>query len=232
MQLPLGTFFNILLIIIGGIIGLFFKSNLSEKLNEIIFQVIALFTIMLGIKMSLAAEGEIIILIGTLIGTVLGYKLDLQSKFEGFADRIKNLFKLKNKGFSEGLIFAFIFFCIGPVTILGALNEGIDSDRTLIYTKSIMDGVTSIFFCSVMGYGVIFSTIPMLIFQGGITVLAIYIAPYLDDFSRSTISGLGGLMMFALALNMLNLKKISLENMLPSIPLVVLLSYMYNNLFI
>ncbi len=232
MQLPLGTLFNMLLIIIGGSIGLIFKSNLSEKLNEVIFQVIALFTILLGIKMSVAAEGEILILFGTLVGTIIGYKLDLKTKFEGFANRIKNLFKLKNQGFSEGMIFAFIFFCVGPVTLLGALNEGIDSDRTLIYTKSIMDGVTSIFFCSAMGYGVIFSIIPMLIFQGGITVLAIYIAPYLDDFTRSSIAGLGGLMMFALALNMLNLKKISLENMLPAIPVVVILSYIYNNLLI
>ncbi len=232
MQLPIGTFFNIILILIGGAIGLLFKNSLSQKINDIIFQVIALFAIVLGIKMVVPAEGEIIILIATLLGTIIGYKLNLQQRFDGLANQIKNLFGLKKKGFSEGLIFAFILFCVGPVTILGALNEGLESDRTLIYTKSIMDGVTSIFLCSAMGYGVIFSTIPMLIFQGGITVLAIYIAPFLDDFARNAISGLGGLMLFALALNMLKLKKISLENMLPAIPLVIIFSYIYNNFLI
>ncbi len=228
MQLPIGTFFNMLLIIIGGSIGLIFKHKLSQKINDVIFQVIALFTIVLGIKMVLPAQGEILILFAALLGTVIGYKLDLESKFDGLANKMKKIFRLQNQGFSEGLIFAFILFCVGPVTMLGALNEGLESDRTLIYTKSIMDGVTSIFLCSAMGYGVIFSIIPMLIFQGGITVLAIYIAPFLDGFARDAVSGLGGLMMFALALNMLNLKKISLENMLPSIPLVVLLAYLYN----
>lgn len=232
MQLPIGTFYNIILIIIGGTIGLFFKQSLSEKLNEVIFQVIALFTIVLGIKMVTEAQGEIVILFGTLLGTVIGYKLDLKTKFEGLADRTKSLFKLKDQQFSEALIFAFILFCIGPVTFLGALNEGLEGDRTLIITKGIMDGVTSIFLCSAMGYGVIFSGLPMLIFQGGITVLAIYIAPYLIEFSRDAISGLGGLMMFALALNMLKLKKISLENMLPSIPIVLIMSYLYYQYFV
>ena len=140
---------------------------------------------------------------------------------------MKKRIPIKNERFTEGLITTFILFCVGSLTIVGALEEGLRGDPTLLYTKSVLDGFSSIVFASVYGIGVLFSAFPLIIFQGGITLLAGKLEPYLTDTVVNQLSATGGILIIGLGFNLLEIQNLKITNFLPALILIIFLSLVF-----
>jgi len=220
----LGTIVNVIAIIFGSMVGLLIKSRIPERVNIIIFQVIGLFVITLGITMAIKTTNYLILVFSLLIGSVLGELLDLEKYLEKLSLNLKNKLKSSNDKFSEGFITATFIFCIGPMAILGSIEEGIGNYPSLLFAKSILDGVASIALSSALGIGVIFSSIPLLLYQGGITIFASYVSKYLSDALIIELTAVGGVLLLGLGMNLAEIKKIRVASMLPSLIIVVILS--------
>lgn len=223
----LGTIVNVIAIIFGSMIGLLIKSRIPERVNIIIFQVIGLFVITLGITMAIKTTNYLILVFSLLIGSVLGELLDLEKYLEKLSLNLKNKLKSSNDKFSEGFITATLIFCIGPMAILGSIEEGIGNYPSLLFAKSILDGVASIALSSALGIGVIFSSIPLLLYQGGITIFASYVSKYLSDALIIELTAVGGVLLLGLGMNLAEIKKIRVASMLPSLIIVVILSHYF-----
>ena len=221
MILPLGSIVNALSVIIGSIIGIYFGSFLSEKIRKAIFQIIGLFTLALGMQMSLKTNQFLILLVSLIIGTIIGESLSIEKGIESLSNKLKIKLQSENKLFSEGLITAFLLYCVGSMTFVGSIEEGIHQDRTLMYTKSLMDGITSILLASSFGTGVLFSAIPLLIFQSALTLGAHYFESYLHPELITEISAVGGVIIIGIGLNILEITKIKVSNMLPALLLII-----------
>tara|TARA_B100000282_G_C31621381_1_gene439548 strand:+ start:72 stop:773 length:702 start_codon:yes stop_codon:yes gene_type:complete len=221
MILPLGSIVNALSVIIGSIIGIYFGSFLSEKIRKAVFQIIGLFTLALGMQMSLKTNQFLILLVSLITGTIIGESLSIEKSIESLSNKLKIKLQSENKLFSEGLITAFLLYCVGSMTFVGSIEEGIHQDRTLMYTKSLMDGITSILLASSFGTGVLFSAIPLLIFQSALTLGAHYFESYLHPELITEISAVGGVIIIGIGLNILEITKIKVSNMLPALLLII-----------
>ena len=226
--IPLGSIVNAISVIVGSLIGIGFRNFLPKPVRDIIFQVIGLFTLALGIKMFLETEKFIIFILSLTLGAILGEKLNIEEKINTLGGKIKSISNKKNEKFAEGLVTAFILYCVGSMTFLGAIEEGINQDRTLLYTKSLMDGITSIFLASSFGLGVLVSAIPLFIFQSILTYASLYCEPYLDSGIMNEISAIGGILLLGTSINILKFNKIKVSNMVPSLFLVVPLYILFS----
>lgn len=227
MNIPVGTFINTFSVILGGSLGILIKNSLPEKYKKIIFQGIGLFTILLGISMAIPFPNPLIIIFSILIGGLIGVLINLEERLDNLSSILKKKLNLKDSKFNEGLITAFLIYCIGSMTILGAINEGISGDNSLLITKSVLDGFTSIALASTFGIGVIFSVIPMLIFQGGLTLLASFFGNFFTESLIQYLTSTGGILILGIGINLLELKKISVLNLLPSLIVVVVLFLLF-----
>ncbi len=223
MAFPIGTLINIVAVVIGSTIGLLFRNTLKEKYKQIVFQAIGLFTIVLGISMAVEMKNPLIVIFAIIIGGLIGELINLDIFFDSFAEQIKNKLHLKEQKFTEGLITAFLLFCIGSMTILGSIQEGIDGDNSLLITKSVLDGFSSIALASTFGIGVLFSIVPMLIFQGGLTILASLVGEFVPVDLISYLSAIGGILILGIGINLLEIKKIKVINLLPSLIIVIVI---------
>jgi len=221
MILPIGSIVNALAVVLGSLIGLGFGTFLPEAIRKIIFQMIGLFTLILGVKMAMESNNLLVLLLSLIIGAIIGEIIHIEKRLERLSNLIKAKFKSKNELFSEGLITAFLLYCIGSLTFVGAIEEGIHQDRTLLYTKSMMDGITSILLASTLGSGVLVSAIPLLIFQSLLTWGAYSFEPYLQEAMITEISAVGGVLILTLGLNILDIQKIKVSNLLPAILIVI-----------
>ena len=230
MRLPLATFINMLTVSIGSLIGLALHQVIPPNMETIVFQAIGLGTLVIGISMSLKIpDGYILVFIFSLIiGGLVGELLGVEAWLLHMGDMLKSWFSIGEERFTEGLVTAFLLFCVGSMTIVGAIEEGIRAKRELLLIKSTLDGFTSIALASTYGVGVWFSIIPMLIFQGGTTVLAAYLQTFFTDRIIAMLSATGGVLIIAVSINMLQLGKIRLENLLPAIILVVLITWVWD----
>jgi uncharacterized membrane protein YqgA involved in biofilm formation len=222
-----GTLINAGAVIIGSIFGLILHSRLPEKLTKTAFYGVGLFTIILGIMMALKTTNLIFIIISIVIGSIIGEIIDIDKWINNFGEILKKKFKDKNDRFSEGFITAFLLYCMGSMTILGAIEEGLGGIPNLLITKSILDGFSSIVLAATMGIGVLFSFIPLIIFQGGLTLLASNMQNILTASIINELSAVGGILLLGLGITILDIKKIKILNMLPSLIIVVVLTYFF-----
>ncbi len=223
----IGTIVNVIAIILGSLLGLLIKSKIPEKVNKIIFQVIGLFTITLGITMAIKTNNSLVLVFSLIIGSVIGEILDIDKYLENLSLILKNKLKSSNDKFSEGFITATLIYCIGPMAVLGSLEEGLGNSPNLLLVKSVLDGVASIALSSALGIGVIFSSIPLFLYQGGITLFASYVSKYLSDAIIVELSAVGGILLLGLGMNIAEIKKFKVVNMLPSLIIVVIISYFF-----
>lgn len=224
MPFPLGTLINVSTVILGSLFGLFLKRGIPERFKSILFQSIGLFTLMIGINMVIKVKNPLVIVFSLILGGILGEWLRFGERLESLSAKLKNIFKSRDQNFSQGLLTAFLIFCVGSMTLVGAIDEGLRNDSSLLLTKSILDGFVSISLASSFGIGVLFSVIPLFIFQYGITLIAFVsqdlFSPYLID----QLTALGGALIIGLGIVLLNLKEIKVTNLLPSILILVLLT--------
>ena len=228
-NLPLGTIINVGTIVVGSLLGLFLKQFFTEGMEAIIFQALGLGTILIGLKMSLKLpDGYMLICIFSLVlGGIFGELVHLDEVILGLSEGLKSLSGSSDSSFSEGLITAFLLFCIGSMTIVGAIEEGLNQKRELLIVKSTLDGFSSIALAATLGGGVLFSIVPLLIFQGGLTLSARKLKPIFDQTTIDVLSSVGGILIIGISINLLKLGEINLENLLPSLVLAIILSKLY-----
>ena len=220
-----GTLINIIAVIIGSGIGLFLKTKLPKKIVLTVFQGLGLFTLFLGFVMAMKTGSYLILVFSLVIGGIIGEALDIEKFTERKADALKKKIKFGGDKFSEGMLTAFLLYCMGSMTILGALEEGMNNDSALLITKSVMDGFSSIALASAFGIGVAFSVIPMLIFQGGLTLLAMYFGEFIDVIIVNELTAVGGILLIGLGINILDIKKIKVFNLFPALIIAVILAW-------
>jgi uncharacterized membrane protein YqgA involved in biofilm formation len=223
----IGTLVNAGAVIAGGIVGMLLNKSLHDRYKTIYFQAVGLFTLAIGISMVYNMQ-HILIVVGILaIGSLLGEWMNLEKGAERVSLYLKTKFRIGNDCFSEGLITAFLLYCIGSMTILGAIQEGTGGSSDLLLTKSLMDGFSSILLASAFGVGVIASAIPLLIFQGGLTLLAMYASSFFSPQIIQGLTSVGGILLIGLGINILEIKKLRIMNMLPALLVVILLLYLF-----
>ncbi|MCD7935692.1 MAG: DUF554 domain-containing protein [Tannerellaceae bacterium] len=229
-----GTLANSGAIFVGGCIGLLIHSHLPEKMVKIIFQGIGLFTLVMGINMGLTAEHTILVLLSLISGSILGEAIDLDKQFRRFSEFVKQKTKRGNgedatgdNRFTEGFVTASMLFCIGSLSILGAIEDGTGKTPHLLFTKSIMDGISSIALGSTFGIAIVFSSVPVLLYQGGITLSAAFFMQYMSESMIADMTATGGILLIGLSIRILEIKPLRVTNMLPSILIIVLLSYFF-----
>lgn len=220
----IGTVINVIAVIIGSIVGLTFRSKVPQRLINIAFVGIGIFTMVLGIQMAISSEKQLFLVFSLIIGSIIGELLDLDKGLITVSEWVKKKLNSDNDRFTDGLITAFLLFCMGSLTILGAIEAGITGNIDLLKTKSLMDGFAAVALSSTLGIGVLFSVIPLLLYQGALTLLASGLQQYLTDPMIRELSAVGGILLIALALNILEIKKIKVTNMLPS--LIIILIFM------
>jgi uncharacterized protein len=219
-----GTLINVGTVLLGSAIGLLIRSRLPERYTKVMFQVFGLFTIFLGVKMALATNNIMVMIFSLLVGTLLGEWWNLEKGMDRLANYIKRKVRSKNERFTEGFVTAFLVFCMGSMTILGAIEEGLGDRPNLLLTKSLMDGFSSMALASALGIGVAFSVIPLLLYQGGLTLFAGYLSEVLSPDVVAEVSAVGGILLMGLGFVLLDVKKIRVMNMLPSLIIVVFLA--------
>lgn len=231
-KLPIGTFINMATVIVGSLIGVSLQQVFPDNIQTVIFQAIGLSSILIGIQMSLKVpDGYLLILIFSMIlGGIIGEVIHLDSWLNSMGDQLKEIIAVDDSRFTEGLVTAFLLFCIGSMTIVGAIEEGLRGKRELLMIKSTLDGITAIAFASTYGIGVLFSIIPMLILQGGMTILAKQLERFFTNVIIAQLSAAGGLLIIAIGFRLLDIGQINIENLLPALLVVVLLSWAYESL--
>lgn len=223
----IGTLVNAAAVIAGGTIGMLFNKNMPERIKSIYFQAVGLFTLAIGISMVYNMQHILIVVSSLAIGALLGEWLNLEEGAERLSNYLKTKFRIGSEKFSEGFITAFLLYCIGSMTILGAIQEGTGGSSDLLLTKSLMDGFSSIVLASAFGFGVLVSAIPLLVFQGSITLLAMYASSFFTPEIIHGLSNVGGILLMGLAINILEIKKLRIMNMLPALIVVALLLWWF-----
>ena len=214
----IGTIINAGAVIVGSGMGLLLKKGLPEKYTTIYFQAVGLFTLILGIQMSMKITEPLLIVLSLIAGGLTGELFKLEERMNSFGDYLKSKFKRGNERFTEGLVTAFLLFCMGSMSILGPVEEGLTGNVSdLLKAKSLMDGISALLLASALGIGVLFSTVPLLIYQGGITLLVMLIGKNIPEQYINEITVIGGVLLIGLALDILNVKKLRILNMLPSL---------------
>lgn len=220
----LGAFINAILILLGGFIGRLFR-NIPDKMKDTVMSIIGLAVAVLGIQMGMESDHFVIIIVSLVIGALVGEWLDLDKQFNRFGKWVESLFGAKSNGsIAEGFVTASLIFVIGSMAIVGALDSGLRNDHNILFTKGIIDGFASLILASTLGIGVLLSAVPVFFYEATISLAAEFISSYIPkaalDLFIQEMTATGGIMIVAIGLNITNLTKIRVANLLPSIIIV------------
>lgn len=224
----LGVIVNTVTVIIGSIIGLMFKKGIPKRFTEAIMTGIGLCTIYIGISGTLKGKNTLILIISIVIGAIIGTWIDIDKRIMTLGEWIGKRFKSSSDNsisVAEGFVTGSLLFCIGAMTIVGSLNAGLNGDNTMLFTKSMLDLISSAMLSVSLGIGVLFSATFVLIFQGSIVLLAQFLQPILTNSAINEITCAGSLMILALGLNIIGVTKIKIANYLPAIIIVPILCW-------
>ena len=221
----LGTIVNSIAVIVGCLVGLVVKGRLTEKISTTIMNGLALCTLYIGISGALNGGDTLIMIISVAIGALLGEIIDIDKWLNKLGYYLESKFKGKkenNISIAEGFITSSLLFCVGAMAIVGSLESGLKGNHDTLFTKSILDGISSSIFTSSLGIGVIFSAVTVLVYQGAITLGAGLLSGVLSTTVITNMSAVGGLLIIGLGLNMLGITKVKIANLLPAIFLPIL----------
>ncbi len=220
----LGVLVNTGAVIAGGAIGLLLKKGIPQRLADIIMKAVALSVIYIAVTGLSEGDNTLVLILSLIIGAVIGQLIDLDGKLNRLGDSLQNRFKSKNgeNPFTEGFVTASLLFCVGAMAVVGSLKAGMSGDNSILFSKSLLDFISAIIFASTLGWGVMCSSVFVLLYQGAIVLLSGLIAPYLGEEVISELTAVGSLLIFALGLNLLGLTKIKVMNFIPAIFLPIL----------
>ncbi|MDD2955525.1 MAG: DUF554 domain-containing protein [Oscillospiraceae bacterium] len=221
----LGTAVNCLTIAVGSLIGLLFNKGIPQRVGDQLMKALGLCTLLIGIQGALKGENALIMILSMALGVLLGELIDLDRHFNRLLQRVEARFSPKAGGkhsLAEGFTSSSLLFCIGSMTLVGAINAGVSGDQTMLYTKAMLDLCSSLVFASTLGIGVLFSVAFVAVYQGGLTLLAHFAAPLLQAFAINEMTCVGSLLIIGTGLNLLGITKLKLLNFLPAMFLPLL----------
>lgn len=218
-----GVLVNVLTVLIGSTVGLLLKKQIPERLTSAVMTAIGLCTVAIGISGVIKGQNQLVMIISLVLGTIIGTLIDIDGKLTLIGDKLQK----KSKGgenekstFSQGFVTASLLFCVGAMTIVGSMNAGISGDNQMLYTKSVLDLISSTMLGASLGIGVLCSSVFVLVFQGGLVALSMALGSFLNDFAVAELICAGSVMIIALGLNLIGITKIKVANLLPGLVLV------------
>lgn len=219
-----GASVNVLLVLLGSAVGLLFKKGISERVKTALINGMALCVLYIGVT-GLFEDGTsiIVIIISFALGAVIGELIDLDRHINRLGEKLEAVFsKGSDSKIAEGFVTSALLFCVGAMTVVGSVESGISGDNSTLYSKSVIDCITAAALASSLGAGVILSAVLVLVIEGGLTLLAALVSPWLTEAGIANMSAAGSLLIIALALNMLKITKIKVMNYLPAmlLPLI------------
>ena len=215
---------NALTVIVGGLIGIGIRGGIAERFKSIIEHGLALCVLVIGISGAIKTNDMMGLVVSTVLGCVVGEAIGIDKGLNRLGDWAQSKFSKSGGSFSQGFVSATLLFCVGAMAVVGSLEAGLSGNGDTLMAKAALDGVAAAVFASTLGIGVIFSVIPLTIYQGGIAILAVWVAPFVSDALINEVSAVGSVMIIALAVNMLgvlNAGRIRVANMLPSMLIVL-----------
>ncbi|MFA7565494.1 MAG: DUF554 domain-containing protein [Alkalispirochaeta sp.] len=240
----IATIVNAVAVVIGTVVGRFSGKTIGERFRHTIFSGIGVVSLLIGIYMALETQRTLYLVLSIALGGLIGAALGVEDRIYAFGEWLKRRFyqskpsvrpsdgdalpgalpgaPATSHNFAEGFLVASVLFCVGALTIIGAFRAGVEQEYGLLFTKSVMDGFMAILLTTAYGVGVGFAAIPILVYQGGLTLLAGVLAPYVSPLMLSEISGVGGAMVVMIGINLLELRTIKTGDFLPGIVVVVL----------
>ncbi len=220
----IATVINAAAIILGSLIGLLLRKGIKDEYRKVVFTAAGMTSLTIGIQMALKTTHILTFALALMIGGLVGTMLDIEGGIERLGERLKARFASKSEGaFAAGFLNGSILFCTGAMAILGSFKAGTEGDYSLIFTKTVLDGFVSIIFASAMGIGVAFSALSVFVYQGALTLLSVYIKPYVSDLMLAELTAIGGALIIMIALGLLEIKNFKTGNFLPSILVIVVL---------
>ncbi len=216
-----GVLVNVLTVLIGSTVGLLLKKQIPEKLTNAVMSAIGLCTVAIGVTGVIKGQNQLVMIISLVLGTIIGTLIDIDGKLTKIGDKLQ-----KKKGenekstFSQGFVTASLLFCVGAMTIVGSMNAGISGDNQMLYTKSVLDLISSTMLGASLGIGVLCSSVFVLVFQGGLVALSMALGSFLNDFAVAELICAGSVMIIALGFNLIGITKIKVANLLPGLVFV------------
>lgn len=214
-----GVFVNVATVLIGSLLGLLLKKAIPQRVTSAVMIGLGLCTIYIGVEGALSGQNVLIVIASMVLGGIIGTLLDIDGAINRLGDRVAARFR-KRAGqttVAEGFVTASLLFCIGAMTITGSLNAGMSGDNSLLYTKALLDLFSSMMLAASLGIGVLCSAVFVLVFQGGLVLLAGVLAPVLTPAAVADMTCAGSLMIIALGLNLIGIAKIKVADYLPAI---------------
>ncbi len=220
-----GTIVNALAIIAGSLLGLLLNRGIPENYKTIVMSGVGLCVVLIGLKSALVSNSMMIVIFSVILGAATGEFLKIEDKLEKLGHYLERKVAMKSSqqnSFARGFVTASLVFCVGSMAIVGSLESGLTGNHQTLLAKSVLDGVTSIIFASTLGLGVLFSSLAVFIYQGMITLTAVFLKGYLVPETVSQMTSVGGLLILAIGFNMLKITSIRVGNLLPGIFLPLL----------
>ncbi len=214
----LGTVVNVFTVLLGSTIGIIVKKGIPQRLTDTLFKALGLVTVFIGITGCLTGSSAMLVVVAMILGTLIGELIDLDKQINRLGKKLESKFDKDNSNsrMAEGFVSASILFCVGSMTIVGCLQAGLNGDNSVLFTKSALDLCSSMIFASTMGFGVMFSAAFVFVYQGILTVLAVWISPFLSTAVIDSMSCVGYIVIIALGLTMLDAIKLKVTNLVPA----------------
>lgn len=225
----LGTIVNVAAVILGGVIGMIIKRGLKERISDTLTKACGISVIFIGVagalsKMlvidgnSISTYGTLLLVLSLVFGGIIGELINIEKRMDSLGNRLKKAVKAGNdSNFVEGFVAATLVICIGAMAIVGALQDGLTGDHSMLFTKAILDFIIVMVIASATGIGAVFSAVPLGIYQGLITLCAVLIEPLISDRLVNELSMVGSVLIFCVGINLIFDKKIRVGNLLPAL---------------
>jgi len=216
----LGTIVNGLAIIAGSLLGLLFSKGIPDNYKEIILSAVGLSVVLIGVKSALVSDSLMVIIFSLVLGSLLGEAMRIEKRLGDLGDFFESRVAAKSSdssSFSRGFVTASLVFCVGSMAIVGSLESGLTGNHQTLFAKSVLDGVTSVIFASTMGLGVMFSSVAVFLYQGMITLTAVFMKNFLVAETIEQMTSVGGMLIVAIGFNMLKITAIRVGNLIPAI---------------
>lgn len=226
-MLPVGTLVNVAAVLGGGFLGLVIGRRFPEGMRSLVFQGLGLCVLIIGVQMALTFTNPLLMIFSILLGGVTGELLHLEEFFASLGDRVKRLVRSRNTTFTDGMITASLLYCVGSMAILGSFDEGLRGDPTLLFTKSMLDGFASIALASTYGIGVLFSVVPLFLYQFSLTLFASMFREVIATGLITELTAVGGLLIIGIGINLMKLTYIRISNLLPALGFIVVLAKIF-----
>jgi len=211
-----GTLVNVAAIIVGALAGRYLIPQLPKNMSTTVTAGVGFAVLLIGLEMALEVESIVVLILSLALGGVAGELLDIDGHLNVLGEKIKESVS-STSSFGEAFVTATLIFCVGPMAIMGAIQSGVQGDHSTLFAKSMLDGVTSVVLSSTLGIGVLLSAVPVLMYQGGISLAGLALASILSEGMINAITSAGGLLIVGLSLNMLKVSEIRVANLLPSL---------------